>query len=36
MFVVRARAPAVLCPNLLGSRDGRTTTVPRLGGEPEE
>ena len=26
--------PAVLCPNLLGSRDGRTTIVPRLGGEP--
>ncbi len=28
--------PAVLCPNLLGSRDGRTTIVPRLGGEPEK
>ena len=32
-FVVRAsRLPRT--PNLLGSRDGRTTIVPRLGGEP--
>ena len=23
-----------VCPDLLGSRDGRTTIVPRLGGEP--
>ncbi len=28
--------PALLCPNLLGSRDGHTTIVPRLGGEPKK